>query len=128
MAVAIEEASSAALYAAMSTLGARFPAGTPGRKAAKAEERRAQVSLLRCIFGNPYRTVAAEPAWLAWKGGVVLKLAQAVYDERRFEVLPVLADALEEAGCTDPVVLDHCRSGREHARGCWVVDLLLGNT
>jgi hypothetical protein len=126
MAVAIGEASSAALYATMATPAVRFPAGTPSRTAAKAGERRAQLALLRCIFGNPYRTVAVESAWLAWGGGVVVKLAHALYDERRFEDLPILADALEEAGCTEPVVLDHCRSGGEHARGCWVVDSLLG--
>src|SRR5437762_722095 len=58
--------------------------------------------------------------------GIIPRLAQAVYEERAFERLPVLADALEEAGCTDAAILDHCRSPGPHARGCWVVDLLLG--
>jgi hypothetical protein len=53
-------------------------------------------------------------------------LAQAIYDERAFEHLPVLADALEEAGCTDAAILGHCRQPGPHARGCWVVDLLVG--
>jgi hypothetical protein len=82
--------------------------------------------LLRDIFGNPFRTVTLDPAWLAWNGGTVRKLAQAVYDDRAFDRLPILADALEDAGCTDGEILAHCRSGGEHVRGCWVVDLLLG--
>jgi hypothetical protein len=53
-------------------------------------------------------------------------MAQAIQAEGRFEDLPILADALEEAGCTDPRVLDHCRSPGSHARGCWLVDLILG--
>jgi hypothetical protein len=53
-------------------------------------------------------------------------MAQAVYDARRFADLPILADALEDAGCGEPSILAHCRSGGEHIRGCWVVDLLLG--
>jgi hypothetical protein len=56
----------------------------------------------------------------------VLKLSRAIYDDRAFDRLPVLADALEDAGCTDRTILAHCRSGGEHVRGCWVVDLLLG--
>jgi hypothetical protein len=55
----------------------------------------------------------------------VVKLAQVIYDERRFTDLPILADALEEAGCTNSDVLDHCRGPGPHVRGCWVVDLLL---
>ena len=54
------------------------------------------------------------------------RLARAVYDERAFDRLPVLADALEEAGCRDREILDHCRSGAEHVLGCWVLDALLG--
>jgi hypothetical protein len=56
----------------------------------------------------------------------VLKVAQVIYDERRFELLPVLADALEEAGCSGEEIIGHCRSAGPHARGCWVVDALLG--
>jgi hypothetical protein len=52
-------------------------------------------------------------------------LAQVIYDERRFADLPILADALEEAGCTNTDILDHCRLPGEHVRGCWVVDLIL---
>jgi hypothetical protein len=82
--------------------------------------------LLRDLFGNPFRPAALDPAWLAWNGGAVRKMAESIYEERRFADLPVLADALEDAGCADAAVLAHCRGPGEHVRGCWVVDLLLG--
>jgi serine/threonine protein kinase len=66
-----------------------------------------------------------DPAWLRWNGGCVAKLARAITDEGRFADLPVLADALEEAGCTDGQILAHCRKGGQHAGGCWVLDLIL---
>jgi hypothetical protein len=81
---------------------------------------------LRDIFGNPFRPVTLDPVWVQWNAGTVRKMAQAIYDERAFDRLPILADALEEAGCDNRDVLDHCRSTGEHVRGCWVVDLLLG--
>jgi hypothetical protein len=84
-----------------------------------------QPEILRCIFGNPFRPVTADPFWLASNNGTVVKLAQAIYDERTFDRMPILADALEDAGCTNADILVHCRGGGEHARGCWVVDLLL---
>jgi hypothetical protein len=93
----------------------------------RAEERQAHCDLICDIFGNPFRprpTVA--PAWLTWEGGTVPRLARAAYDERAFDRLPVLADALEEAGCADAEILDHLRAPRPHARGCWALDLLLG--
>jgi hypothetical protein len=95
---------------------------------ARAAEARAQADLLREVAGNPFREVAVEPSWLAWQGGTVRRLARAIYDERRFGDLPVLADALEEAGCSNVDILEHCRSGQEHVRGCWVVDRLLEGT
>jgi hypothetical protein len=51
-------------------------------------------------------------------------MAQAIYDERRFGDLPILADALEDAGCNDARILSHCRDEQEHVRGCWVLDLV----
>ena len=84
--------------------------------------------LLRDIFGNPFRPVAVDPAWLVWHDGIIGKLAQRIYDERAFADLPILADALEEAGCTNAELLAHCRHPGPHARGCWAVDLLLGKT
>jgi hypothetical protein len=83
-------------------------------------------TLLRDLFGNPFRPVTAHPGWLAWEDGAVVKLAQAIYDERAFDRLPILADALEEAGCTNAEILAHCRETGAHVRGCWVVDLILG--
>jgi hypothetical protein len=82
--------------------------------------------LLRDIIGNPFEPVSLAPAWLAWNDGTVRKLAEAVYQERRFGDLPVVADALEDAGCTDRDILNHLRGPGPHVRGCWVVDLLLG--
>jgi hypothetical protein len=83
--------------------------------------------LLRDIF-NPCRRTPIDPAWLTWNDGTVKKIAQAIYDERRFADLPILADALEDAGCAHAEILAHCRGSRPHVRGCWVVDLLLGKT
>jgi hypothetical protein len=83
--------------------------------------------LLREIFGNPFRRPADLPAaWLACNDGVLAALARAIYEEMSFERLPVLGDALEEAGCTDEAILAHCRSGTDHVRGCWVLDWILG--
>ena len=90
-------------------------------------EQRAQAALLRDVMGNPYRPRPhLDAAWLAWNDGAVAKMANTIYDDRRFTDLPLLADALEEAGCTNQDILGHCRNGGEHVRGCWVVDLLLG--
>jgi hypothetical protein len=89
-------------------------------------ESAAQADLLREVVGNPFRGAAVDPAWTAWHNGVVASMARTIYEERRFADLPILADALEDAGCTDAEVLAHCRNDGEHVRGCWVVDLLLG--
>jgi hypothetical protein len=88
---------------------------------------------LRDIFGSVFHRGALGPALRAWQGGVVVRLAQAAYEERALPAgtlcparLAVLADALEDAGCTDADVLDHLRGPGPHVRGCWAVDLLLG--
>ncbi len=98
-------------------------------------EKQAQVALLRDILGNPFRPIAVSPSVLSWHDATVTRLAQAAYDERHLPAgsldnarLAVLADALEEAGCDNADILNHCRSGGEHARGCWVVDLLLNKS
>lgn len=85
-----------------------------------------EVLLLRDIFGNPFRSPSVDPSWLAWNDAVLPKLAGVIYDERAFDRLPILADALEEAGCTNADILNHCRQPGEHVRGCWVIDLLRG--
>lgn len=87
-------------------------------------EKLAQTNLLRCIVGNPYTPTGVDPAWLRWNDGAVPRLAETIHCERRFDELPVLADALEEAGCEDSDILGHCRTRREHALGCWVLSLL----
>jgi hypothetical protein len=84
---------------------------------------RALADLTRDVMGNPFRAIAVE---LAWRSANVVGLAQSIYDDRAFDRLPILADALEEAGCDHADVLDHCRQGGEHCRGCWVVDSILG--
>jgi hypothetical protein len=89
-------------------------------------ERKRQAAYVRDIFVNPFHPVALDRAWLAWRDGTIPKLAQGIYDDRAFDRLPILADALEEAGCTNADILRHCREPGEHVRGCWVLDLLLG--
>jgi hypothetical protein len=87
---------------------------------------------LRCLFPWPRRYLFGfwpppAPATLAWNGGVVRRLAEAIYEERAFERLPILADALEEAGDREQdELVQHCRSPGPHIRGCWGVDAVLG--
>jgi hypothetical protein len=95
------------------------------REAARAAMLRRLTHILRDIFGNPFRPVSLDPSWIS---STVTSLAQAIYDDHAFDRMPILADALEDAGCTNQDILAHCRGGGEHVRGCWVVDLLLGKT
>jgi hypothetical protein len=81
--------------------------------------------ILREVFGNPFRWTVVDPAWLACNDRAVLRLAEGIYAERAFDRMPILGDALEEAGCADADVLRHCRQSDGHVRGCWVLDLLL---
>ncbi|HJZ56560.1 MAG TPA: hypothetical protein VKE74_16460 [Gemmataceae bacterium] len=75
------------------------------------------------IFGNPFRPVAFAPAW---RTGTAVTLARQMYEARDFSAMPILADALQDAGCENDDILDHCRGFGPHVRGCWVVDLVLG--
>jgi hypothetical protein len=84
-----------------------------------------QPDLLRDIFGNPFRQVAFDPSW---RTGAVTALAERMYAEREFGAMPGLADALQDAGCEDAAVLEHCQGPGPHVRGCHVVDLLLGRS
>jgi hypothetical protein len=97
--------------------------GTPGGFAVVAQEKAAECCLLRDIYGNPFRRCSLDPAWLT---PTVRDLARGIYDERAFDRLAILADALEEADCTNDDILGHLRGPGPHVRGCWVVDLLLG--
>ncbi len=89
----------------------------------EAEERAVQAALLRDLLGNPVRPVKAESSW---RTPAVLGVARAIHNERRFEDMPILADALEDAGCDNADILDHCRGPGPHVLGCWLLDLLLG--
>ena len=86
-------------------------------------ERAAQLLLLHDIFGNAFRLFTLHPAWPT---ATVVALAETIYQEKAFDRMPILADALEDAGCTNQEILGHCRGPGPHVRGCWVVDLLLG--
>jgi hypothetical protein len=90
-------------------------------------EMMSQAALLRDMFSHlPFRPVAIDPSWLRWNWGTVPAIARKVYEGRAFHELPILADALSDAGCDQQEVLAHCRSNGPHVRGCWVLDLLLG--
>jgi hypothetical protein len=69
---------------------------------------------------------AVDAAWLRWNSGAVARIAGVIAEEKRWQDLPVLGDALEEAGCSDQEILGHCRAPGQHTRRCWVVDLLRG--
>ncbi|HLW64937.1 MAG TPA: hypothetical protein VKS79_06410 [Gemmataceae bacterium] len=95
--------------------------------AVEEAEARAQMELLRDIFGPLlFRWIPFADEWHEWKCGCLQKLARTIYEDEHFELLPILADALQEAGCTDADVLAHCQSKTRHVRGCWVVDWVLG--
>lgn len=80
------------------------------------------------VFGNPFRPALVDPFWLAWNDGTIGKLATAINNDRDFERMPILADALEDAGCDNAEMLEHCRTGTAHVRGCWALDAILGKS
>jgi hypothetical protein len=87
-------------------------------------EENVQCALLRDIFGNPFRPVSFSPSW---RTDTVVALARQMYEAQDFSAMPILADALQDAGCDNEDVLGHCRErDPTHVRGCWVVDLVLG--
>jgi hypothetical protein len=88
----------------------------------------AQAALIRDVFGDPFHPVPLDLAWLAWHGGLLVSMTQRMYGTRDFSDMPVLADVMEESGCQDQDILGHCRSGGEHVKGCWLIDLLLGKS
>ncbi len=88
-----------------------------------------QAVLLRDIVPNPFRRLSDIPRKvLAWNSGTVRHIADAIYEEAAFERVPILGDALEDACCDNADILNHCRQPGQHVRGCWVVDLVLGNS
>jgi hypothetical protein len=115
-----------------------WPAGIDASHAANyaahaGDAKQLQATLLRDLIGNPFRAASIDASWLSWQDGTVRRMAPGIYEERRMPEgtldnarLAVLADALEESGCTDPDMLAHLRGPGPHVRGCWVLDLLLG--
>jgi hypothetical protein len=118
----IAEGTSSAVACATLDAGSNPFAAT----AAKRGELAAQCHLLRDLFGNAFNPVNHNSAWPEWNDGALVRLAQGIYDDRAFDRLPTLANALEDAGCAEPDLLSHLRSPGPHVRGCWAVDLLLG--
>jgi hypothetical protein len=116
------------------TVGAAWPAAWNALDTARrglglsaaSEEHRQQRLLLSDVFGNPFRPLMVERSWLRWNDGTVPRIAQGIYEGRAFDRLPILADALLDAGCDGEELLAHCRSAGPHVRGCWAIDLLLG--
>jgi hypothetical protein len=104
--------------------GENMLVGINERKAREAatRSRKAFARTLHDIVGNPFRPVAFDPRW---KTADVVALARGIYEERAFERMPLLADALMDAGCADERVIAHCREPGAHYRGCWVVDAVL---
>jgi hypothetical protein len=101
--------------------GVKFPSA---QDLHRTFEYAAQADLLRDIFGNPFRSIAFAPEWRTDTAG---SLARTMYDSRDFGAMPILADALQDAGCDSEEILSHCRDPKQvHVRGCWVVDLVLG--
>jgi hypothetical protein len=92
-------------------------------KEVEDEETPQLASLLREIFGNPFRRIAADSSWLT---STVVALARGIYADRAFDRLPILADALQDAGCENADILTHLRGNDPHVRGCWALDLILG--
>jgi hypothetical protein len=82
-----------------------------------------EADIVRDIFGDPFRVVSLSPEW---RTDTAVALAQQMYESREFSAMPILADALQDAGCDSEDILNHCRLGGVHVRGCWVIDLVLG--
>jgi hypothetical protein len=82
--------------------------------------------VIREVFGNPFHWALIDAAWLLANDGAARRLAESIYAGRAFEHLPILSDALEDAGCADESILSHLRSPGPHVRGCWALDLILG--
>jgi hypothetical protein len=118
--IADQAAHAVALHAAIAVPDREF---THTRDAARTTERVAQADLVREIFGNPFRPDGFSANW---RTDTVLVLARLIYEERDFGAMPILADALQDAGCEDQELLAHCREPGAHVRGCWVLDLVLG--
>jgi hypothetical protein len=124
-ATTLERAGQAATEAA--DLAARVLDPVQPRDPSLRARERSLCEWLRDIFGDPFLPPhSVAPSVLAWNGGVVVQLAEAIYEQKRFQDLPVLADAFEEAGSIDAGLLAHFRGGGVHAKGCEWLDAVLG--
>jgi hypothetical protein len=103
---------------------ARLPSGAA--RAERAAELAGQALLLREIAGDPWRPSRFDPAWSSAHGATAWLVAAAIVADAAFERMPILADALQDAGCTDGAILAHCRQGDPHDPGCWVLAGVLG--
>jgi len=96
---------------------------TSGAEESRTREFATQARFLRDIFGNPFRSTNFSPTW---RTNTAVSLARTMYESRDFSAMPILADALQDAGCDNAYILEHCRdTSLSHVRGCWVVDLVL---
>jgi hypothetical protein len=125
---------------AVNTANALASASDPTQRATYEVTKKAEMcyqsGLLRCIFANPFRPAPSiEPNWLAWNDRIIPRMASTIYEERSLPSghldparLAVLADALEEVGCSDAELLGHLRGPGPHVRGCFAVDAVLGKS
>ena len=105
-------------------MAATTPAAGPESAKVWRDAQWEHADFLRDLFGNPRKPSSFDPSW---RTGTVLALAHQMYDGREFGAMPILADALQDAGCDNDDVLNHCRAANQvHVRGCFVVDLVLG--
>jgi hypothetical protein len=134
--VIARDASCWAVLAAAWYAATQIPDGSHkpwGNGRARTAAEKTQCNLLRDLFGNPFISTTFDPSWRIWNDHTVIRLAVAAYDHREMPfglldnaLLAILADALEEAGCSEQAILDHLRDGCEHVRGCHVLDSVLG--
>jgi hypothetical protein len=113
------------MYVASQLQQAIWFASEVAQATAVIQAAREQSQLLRDIVGSPFHHVSLNQASLARHAQSAKRIAQSIYDECRFTDLPKVADALEEAGCAEELLLTHCREPRGHVKGCWALDLLL---
>jgi len=94
-----------------------------GRSGKRSELSPRQIALLRDVFSNPFRPISFDASW---RTSTAVAIAKQMYESREFGAMPILADALQDAGCGNDDILSHCRDANGvHIRGCWVVDLVL---
>jgi hypothetical protein len=132
----VQEASSPdALAAAWGVLSEDLSSYFGGRWKDGVSDSLAECGLLQELFGNPFRRAAVAPSLLDWQGGLIVRMATALYEERSLPGgeldparLAVLADALLDAGCRDDELLGHLRGAGPHGRGCWAIDAVLARS